>query len=122
MEGLTGTRAVIIADQITDTMIVTDTTKTAMAARMRMIDAPSEARTSESERQWAPAPHGPVLLERVVPGSAFDAARGSQVSPELSDFVLAFRLPVVSPAGFPRLGRKRGHKPAYKGRTPAAAI
>jgi hypothetical protein len=43
MEGLTGTRAVIIADQITDTMIVTDTTKTAMAARMRMIDAPKRS-------------------------------------------------------------------------------
>jgi hypothetical protein len=58
----------------------------------------------------------------LFPDPAFDAARGSQVSPELSDFVLAFRLPVVSSAGFPRLGRKRGHKPAYKGRTPAAAI
>jgi hypothetical protein len=29
--------------------------------------------------------------------------------------------PVVSPAGFPRLGRKRWHEPADKGRMPAAA-
>jgi hypothetical protein len=36
MEGLTGTREEIIADQITDAMKVTGTTKTAMAARMRM--------------------------------------------------------------------------------------
>lgn len=36
MEGLTGTREEIIADQITDATTVTGTTKTAMAARMRM--------------------------------------------------------------------------------------
>ena len=36
MEGLTGTREVIIADQIPDAKRVTGTTKTAMAARMRM--------------------------------------------------------------------------------------
>jgi hypothetical protein len=36
MEGLTGTREGIIADQITDAMRVTGTTKTAMAARMRV--------------------------------------------------------------------------------------
>jgi hypothetical protein len=35
MEGLTGTREEIIADQITDAMNVTGTTKTAMAARMQ---------------------------------------------------------------------------------------
>jgi hypothetical protein len=58
----------------------------------------------------------------MFPDPAFDAARGSQVPPELSDFVLAFRPPVVSPPGFRRLGHKRWHKPAYKGRTPAAAI
>jgi hypothetical protein len=58
----------------------------------------------------------------MFPDPAFDAARGSQVPPELSDFVLAFRPPVVSPAGFPRLGRKRGHKPAFKWGPPDAAI
>jgi hypothetical protein len=36
MEGLTGTREEIIADQITDATKVTGTTKTAMRARMRM--------------------------------------------------------------------------------------
>ena len=36
MEGLTGTREVIIADQIPDAKRVTGTTKTAMAARMRI--------------------------------------------------------------------------------------
>jgi hypothetical protein len=36
MEGLTGTCAEIIADQITDAMKKTGTAKTAMAARMRM--------------------------------------------------------------------------------------
>jgi len=36
MEALTGTREVIIAGQITDAMKATGTTKTAMAARMRI--------------------------------------------------------------------------------------
>jgi hypothetical protein len=36
LEGRTGTREVIIADQTTDAMKVPGTTKTAMAARMRM--------------------------------------------------------------------------------------
>jgi hypothetical protein len=50
----------------------------------------------------------------MLPDPASDAARGSQASPELSDFVRAFQPPVVSSAGFQRLGRKRWHKPAYK--------
>jgi hypothetical protein len=37
MEGLTGTREGIIADQITDAMRVTGTIKTAMAARMGLM-------------------------------------------------------------------------------------
>jgi hypothetical protein len=45
MDGLTGTREVIIAGQITDATTVTGTTKTAMAARV------------------------PLLRERDVPGS-----------------------------------------------------
>jgi hypothetical protein len=35
-EGVTGTREEIVADQIANAMKVTGTTKTAMAARMRM--------------------------------------------------------------------------------------
>jgi hypothetical protein len=50
------------------------------------------------------------------------AAGGEQDSPKQSDFVRVLSPPVVSPAGFERLGRKRWHEPAYKSRTPAAAI
>ncbi len=49
------------------------------------------------------------------------AAGGAQV-PRNKAILSGAPPPVVSPAGFPRLGRKRWHKPAYKWRTPAAAI
>jgi hypothetical protein len=43
MEGLTETREVILADQIPDAKRVTGTTKTAMAARMRMDRSPERS-------------------------------------------------------------------------------
>jgi hypothetical protein len=58
----------------------------------------------------------------MFPAPAFDAAEGARALPEQAIFVRAFEPPVVSPAGFQRLGRKRWHKPAYKWRAPAAAI
>jgi hypothetical protein len=98
MEGLTGTRDEIIADQITDAMKVMAITKTAMAARatvLRERDIPA----SGIRRRWGRT--GLTGTKRFCPGVL--AARG-----------FADRLPARGPQVLA--------KPADKWRTPAAVI